>query len=76
MPISVESLQVVMGILLNTGNPFKSIMSVKLVARMGKTIKITDEAHKALIELGGKSETFADVIMKLVEYYKKGHPKR
>ena len=27
----------------------------------------------ALIEIGGKSETFSDVIMTLIEYYRKHH---
>jgi predicted CopG family antitoxin len=50
-------------------------MNVKAMPRMDRTIKITDEVHKALIEIGGKSETFSDVIMRLIEYYKK-HQKR
>jgi hypothetical protein len=50
-------------------------ISVKAMPRMDRTIKITDEVHKALIEIGGKSETFSDVIMRLIEYYRK-HQKR
>jgi len=43
---------------------------------IGKTIRVTNEAHKALIRLStSKVETFSDVIMKLVDYYDKGHSK-
>lgn len=46
-------------------------MSLKLLPRMGRTIKISDEVHKSLIEIGGKAETFDDVIKRLVEFYRK-----
>jgi predicted CopG family antitoxin len=36
-----------------------------------KTVKINDEAHKLLIDVGSKSETFSDVIIRVVEHYKK-----
>jgi predicted CopG family antitoxin len=38
--------------------------------RMGRTIKISDEVHKSLVEIGGKAETFDDVIKRLVEFYR------
>jgi predicted CopG family antitoxin len=45
--------------------------------RMDRTIKITDEVHKMLIDLSSsKTETFSDVILKLGDYYRKGHPKK
>jgi predicted CopG family antitoxin len=43
---------------------------------MEKSIKISDELHKELTNLGTKPETFADVIWRLIDYYKKGHPKK
>ena len=46
-------------------------MKKKPSAKMYKTIKITDEIHNALVEIGTKSETFSDVISKCVEAYKK-----
>ena len=39
---------------------------------IGKTIRITSEAHNMLIELSSsKIETFSDIIMKIGEHYKK-----
>jgi hypothetical protein len=49
---------------------------MRSMTRMDRTIKITDEVHKQLMEVGGKSETFSDVILRLLDYYKKGHPKK
>jgi predicted CopG family antitoxin len=46
------------------------------MARMTRMIKITDEVHKALLELGSKSETFSDIIQRLIEDHKKTHPKK
>jgi predicted CopG family antitoxin len=43
---------------------------------MGRTIKITDDVHKMLLELGAKSETFSDIIKRVSEYYRKAHPKK
>jgi predicted CopG family antitoxin len=40
---------------------------------MGRTIKISDEVHRSLIEIGGKAETFDDIIKRLVEFYRKSH---
>jgi len=36
-----------------------------------KTVKIREEVHSKLIELGKKGESFSDVIEKLVRNYKK-----
>jgi hypothetical protein len=38
---------------------------------MEKMIKISAEVHKT-----NKDETFSDIIAKLADYYKKGHPKQ
>ena len=43
----------------------------RIVKPTTKTIKISNEAHKTLIEIGGKSETFSDIIMRITESYKK-----
>ncbi len=48
----------------------------KVVPRMNKSIKITEELHKALTELGTKTDTYADIIGKLIDYYKKTHLKK
>lgn len=37
---------------------------------MTKTIKISQETHKSLSELASKKDTFNDVIMFLIDYYK------
>jgi predicted CopG family antitoxin len=42
---------------------------------MVRTIKISDDTHKLLIEIGGKSETFDDVIRRLIDSYQKSAKK-
>jgi hypothetical protein len=36
----------------------------------GKTLKVTPEAHEALANVGLKTETFSDIILRLVRFYK------
>jgi hypothetical protein len=36
----------------------------------GKTLKVTPEAHAALSSVGFKNETFSDIILRLVRFYK------
>lgn len=36
---------------------------------MTKTLKIDDETHKRLLEMGSKADTFDDIITKLLDYY-------
>ena len=43
---------------------------------MEKMIKISNDVHKSLKELGSKDETFSDIIKRLIEEHKKGHPKK
>lgn len=38
---------------------------------MDKTLKITEEAHQALLKLGTKGETFSDVILRIVKEVEK-----
>jgi predicted CopG family antitoxin len=38
---------------------------------MVKTVKITDEAHNLLNEVGLRGETFSEIIVRLVEHYKR-----
>jgi predicted CopG family antitoxin len=42
---------------------------------MARTIKISDETHKSLMSIGGKGETFDDVIKRLIDSYKKSAKK-
>ena len=35
-----------------------------------KTIKISESTHKSLLELASKNDTFNDVIIFLIDYYK------
>ena len=37
-----------------------------------KTLKIREEVHKKLMELGKKGESFSDIIERLIEKYKNG----
>jgi predicted CopG family antitoxin len=37
---------------------------------MTKTIRVSDETHRILSELGSKGETFDQIIRKLVDFYK------
>ena len=37
---------------------------------MTKTIKISESTHKSLLELASKNDTFNDVIIFLIDYYK------
>jgi predicted CopG family antitoxin len=51
--------------------------TVKVSPNAEKTVKISKEAHKALADLStNKYETFSDIIIKVTDYYKKGHPKK
>ena len=34
-----------------------------------KTMKITEEAHEALVKIGNKDETFSDIILKLAAFW-------
>ncbi len=36
-----------------------------------KTLKIKEDTHSGLVELGKKGESFDDVINMLIEFYKK-----
>lgn len=36
-----------------------------------KTVKIREAVHKKLVELGKKSESFSDIIEKLIKAYNK-----
>jgi predicted CopG family antitoxin len=38
--------------------------------QMVKTIKIAETTHAELTKLGAKNETYDDIIMKLIGYYK------
>ena len=52
-------------------------MSVRVMARMDRTIKITDKVHnmlKSMVE--NKDETFSDIIERIADFYKKEHPKK
>jgi putative antitoxin of VapBC-like toxin-antitoxin system len=41
-------------------------------AELFKTLKIKDETHKELVKLGGKNDSFDDIIMRLIkEHYEK-----
>lgn len=37
---------------------------------MLKTLKIKEETHKRLIDLGKKGETFDDLINRIIKYFK------
>jgi predicted CopG family antitoxin len=42
-----------------------------------KMIRVSNEVHKGLIRLSSnKLETFSDVILKLIDYYDKGHSQK
>jgi predicted CopG family antitoxin len=41
-----------------------------LLSEEDKTLKITPEAHAALSSVGLKTETFSDIILRLVQFYK------
>lgn len=42
-----------------------------------KVIKINKKAYDDLVSFSSNmTETFADVIDKIIDYYKKGHPKK
>ena len=47
-----------------------SVTAATTKMRMGRTIKIADEVHEGLMEVGGKSESFSDVVARLLECYK------
>ena len=50
---------------------------LSLTMPMEKMVKISTEVHKTLKDLStNKDETFSDIIAKLADYYKKGHPKK
>lgn len=38
---------------------------------MMKTIKVTQEVHDMLSEIGSKKDTYDDIILKLINSYKK-----
>lgn len=38
-----------------------------------KGIKVEEDVYDMLTKLGSKNETFSDIVMKAVAYYKKGH---
>jgi len=40
----------------------------------GKTIKVTDDVHQKLTELGKKSETYSEIISRLIDFYNENHP--
>ena len=42
---------------------------------MVKTLKISDETHRRLSKYGSITETYEDVIIKLLDYYEKGKGK-
>jgi hypothetical protein len=63
-----------MSILLNTRKSLFYYMRAELLP-MVRTIKISDDTHKLLIEIGGKSETFDDVIRRLIDSYQKSAKK-
>jgi hypothetical protein len=61
----------VVGMLIYSSHIILSMPPLKTKGE-GKTIRITPEAHKMLIELSSsKVETFSDVIIKLGEHYKR-----
>ena len=50
----------------------RNIIEVELV----KTLKIKDETHRKLTEVGNFGESFDDVINRVVDFYKKFNKKQ
>lgn len=46
-----------------------SVITATGKMRMGRTIKISEEVHKRLVKVGGKSESFSDVVSRLLDCY-------